>query len=406
MKPSSTHAPHPSHQVAPWIMPTIVLAQFCCSALWFAGNAVMGDLIQQFGLPADSLGYLTSAVQVGFISGTLIFAVLTLADRFSPSKVFLVCGIAGGLLNLMPILEGNTLWTLFLSRMLMGISLAGIYPVGMKIASDYAQQGLGKWLGFLVGALVLGTAFPHALKAFSSVVSLPWKSVLMAASGLSILGAAMIGFWVPDGPARKASTGFDPKAIFTVFRKASFRQAAFGYFGHMWELYAFWAFLPIWLGHWAEAHDWVEFPVSTWAFLIIAIGGIGCVLGGYLSLSRGPKRVASWAILVSGLLCLSSPLLFQLPSWVFLPLLLLWGIAVITDSPLFSTLVAHNSPVETKGTALTIVNSLGFALTIVSIQLLAFLQNRIPAEFLYLPLAIGPIIGWWILRKEYQGAEK
>ncbi|MFT7452415.1 MAG: MFS family permease, partial [Patescibacteria group bacterium] len=144
-----------------YILPIIVIAQFCCTALWFAGNAVMGDLAINFNLPSSALGHLTSAVQFGFISGTLVFALLAIADRFSPSKVFGLCAFVGALFNLGAIHDGNTLWTLLSLRFMTGFCLAGIYPVGMKIAADYFEKGLGKSLGYLVGALVLGTAFPH-----------------------------------------------------------------------------------------------------------------------------------------------------------------------------------------------------------------------------------------------------
>ena len=193
----------------------------------------------------SALGHLTSAVQFGFIIGTLIFAILTIADRFSPSKVFLVSALLGSLFNLGVIWEANHLLSLLSLRFFTGFFLAGIYPVGMKIASDYYEKGLGKSLGFLVGALVLGTALPHLLNEMTLVYS--WKSVLITTSSLGVLGGLLMVIMVPDGPFRKKSKRTDLPAFFSVFRNLKFRSVAFGYFGHMWELYAFWAFIPIML---------------------------------------------------------------------------------------------------------------------------------------------------------------
>ncbi|MCB9316103.1 MAG: MFS transporter [Lewinellaceae bacterium] len=379
-----------------WILPVIVLAQFCCTALWFAGNAVLADLVRDFGLETSALGHITAAVQFGFITGTLIFAVLTIADRFSPSKVFLVSAVAGAVFNLGAALGGQTLVSLLFFRFLTGFFLAGIYPVGMKIAADYYQKGLGKSLGFLVGALVLGTAFPHLLKGFSG--DLPWRFVLILTSGLAVVGGLTIALFVPDGPHRKPGTKPDFGALFRVFSDGKFRSAAFGYFGHMWELYAFWAFVPVMLKSFNLFHTDARLNVPVLSFLIIGCGGLACVAGGYISERLGAKRTAGIALFASGLCCLISPLLFFSNSGlVFTVFLLFWGLVVIADSPLFSSLVAHNAPAESKGTALTIVNCIGFAITIVSIQLLNFLYELIDPRYIYLILAPGPALGLWAM---------
>ena len=198
------------------ILPVIVFAQFCCTSLWFAGNGVMGDLLQTYGLDLLALGHLTSAVQVGFIAGTLLFAFLNLADRFPPSKVFFICALFGAVFNLGVILDNNNLNSLLLWRFLTGFSLAGIYPVGMKIAADYYQKDLGRSLGFLVGALVLGTAFPHLLKSFTGSENLPWKMVIVITSIMASLGGFLILLAVPVGPFRKARTGKD---FFWIFKR-------------------------------------------------------------------------------------------------------------------------------------------------------------------------------------------
>ena len=379
-------------QTSPLVLPVIVLAQFFCTSLWFAGNAVIDDLIAAYQLPDWVLGYMTSAVQLGFITGTLTYAFGNLADRFSPSRVFLVSAVIAAGFNLSITLEDIGLNGILASRFLTGFFLAGIYPVGMKIAADHFEAGLGRSLGFLVGALVLGTAFPHLLKALGT--DLPWKYVMIATSALATVGGLMMVFLVPNGPYRKANPKLDLKAGLKVFRNSKFRAAAFGYFGHMWELYAFWAFVPaLWITY-SQLHPEVEISVSLFSFFVIAIGSLACVIGGYASEKLGLKKVAVAALGFSGFCCLISPLvLLWAPLPVFLAYLLFWGMMVIADSPLFSTLVAKNAPAENRGTALTIVNSLGFAVTIFSIQLLSFLSEKMEAHYIYLFLLLGPVLG-------------
>lgn len=374
------------------ILPINVVSQFCCTSLWFAGNGIMGDLIVNFNLNGSALGHLTSAVQFGFIFGALIFAILTISDRFSPSKVFLTCAILGSLFNMGVVWEGNSLESILSLRFITGFFLAGIYPVGMKIAADHYEKGLGKSLGFLVGALVLGTAFPHLAKEMTG--TFPWKSVLVITSCLGVIGGLLMFMLVPDGPHRKPGNKLEIAASFAVFRNQKFRSAAFGYFGHMWELYAFWAFVPIILKTYSINHPEATFNVPLLSFLIIGIGGFACVIVGYLAQSLGTKRIAFMALLLSCICCLISPLMFFTPSQsFFIAFLLFWGMVVIADSPLFSTLVAQNASAEIKGTALTIVNCIGFSITIISIQLLNFLHATMNPIYIYPILALGPILG-------------
>ncbi len=374
------------------ILPLIVIAQFCCTSLWFAGNAVLPELTGAFNLPESALPHLTSAVQFGFITGTLVFALLTLSDRFSPSRVFFSCALLGATFNFLIILEFNTFISLMLLRFATGYFLAGIYPVGMKIASDYFTKGLGKSLGFLVGALVLGTAFPHILNVWTG--SLSWDYVIIFTSLLAISGGILIAVWVPDGPNRVPGQKLDLSAFSRVFKDSKFRSAAFGYFGHMWELYAFWAFTPIIIATYNSIHPDALLSVSLWSFVIIGIGSLGCIAGGYLAQKQGTARTAFTALLFSGLCCLVSPLVFQvdLPI-IFLLFLVFWGITVIADSPLFSTLVAQNASPEIKGTALTIVNCIGFSITIMSIQLVNIMEASMSPTAIYLLLLPGPFFG-------------
>ncbi|KPM32290.1 Putative membrane protein [Croceitalea dokdonensis DOKDO 023] len=374
-----------------YTLPIIVLAQFCCTSLWFASNAVILELGSAFGLENSALANLTSAVQLGFILGTLVFAIFMITDRFSPSKVFFACASIGALFNLALLWNGNELTTLLGSRFATGFFLAGIYPVGMKIAADYFDTGLGRSLGYLVGALVVGTSFPHALKGLG--VDIPWTFVVATTSGLAVLGGLLILF-VPNGPYRKPSQKLNFSSFFSVFKLPKFRAAAFGYFGHMWELYTFWAFVPLLLALHSKTHG-NTFSISFWSFIVIAVGGLACVLGGYLSQRFGIKKVALVALALSGLCCLLSPVMLTMANSIgFLLFLCFWGMVVIADSPLFSTLVASNADPRLKGTALTIVNCIGFAITIVSIQFMGVVQQLLPEMYSYMVLAIGPVLGF------------
>ena len=380
------------------ILPIIVISQFCCTSLWFAGNAIIKDLMLSYGLDQNAIGHLTSAVQFGFISGTFIFALLSIADRFSASRVFFTCAIMGSVFNLGLVWDLNSFTSLIGFRFLTGFFLAGIYPVGMKIASDHFDKGLGKSLGFLVGALVLGTAFPHFLKSITTNVS--WKMVIYVISALASTGGLLMLLLVPNGPFSSKSQAFKFSAFLSVFKNKAFRSSAFGYFGHMWELYAFWAFVPLMISTYNIMFPSTSINVSVWSFIIISVGGLSCVLSGYLSEYYGTKKVASFALGLSGICCLVCPLIFQLNKpLIFLSFLVIWGMAVIADSPMFSTMIAKNAPSKYKGTALTIVNCIGFAITILSIQLLTYVLALTSTLAVYMLLALGPVVGLYKLWK-------
>ncbi len=384
--------------IKPHILPVIIFSQFACTSLWFAGNAIVGDLAKYHDLEPGLTGLMLSTVQLGFILGTLLFAAMMLVDRFSPSKLFLGCAFLAALCNAILLLEHLTELTLLTARFTTGFFLAGIYPVGMKIASDYYEQGLGKALGFLVGALVLGTSFPHAIRGMS--LGTDYTLVITITSVLAICGGLSMYLLVPNGPFRKPSTVLQLKAGITLFKIPAFKNAAFGYFGHMWELYAFWAFLPFAIGTYNSLGN-STISSSIWTFIIIALGCVSCIIGGYISLKKGSKKVAVVSLAISGILCCISPLLFQLPQQLFLILLSIWGMAVVSDSPQFSTLVAASAPAQLKGTALTLVNCIGFTISIVSIQLLSFLVKGIDPVYIFSILAIGPVFGLISLYKKH-----
>ncbi|TXE11937.1 MFS transporter [Seonamhaeicola algicola] len=385
-----------------YILPIIVIAQFCCTSLWFAGNAISKDLALIFNLNTQALGHLTTAVQFGFIIGTFLFALFTVVDRFSPSKVFFVCACIASVFNLFVFIGNHTVYSLSILRFFTGFFLAGIYPVGMKIAADYYKEGLGKSLGFLVGALVLGTAFPHLLNYLSISGSVSF--VIFTTSILAVLGGLLVLSFVSNGPYRAPLQRFDFKVVFNVFSNKKFRVAAFGYFGHMWELYAFWAFVPFVLKAYKTHHDVTGFSISMLSFLIIAIGGLACVISGKLSQIYTAKIIATGALLLSCFCCLVSPLFFMYASKnIFLVFMMFWGMVVIADSPLFSALVAQSTPNSKKGTALTIVNCIGFSVTIFSIQLLNYATHILPVKYLFLMLAIGPLLALFVLLKQKRG---
>lgn len=374
----------------------VVVSQFACTSLWFAGNAVVSDIIKEYHLDLRILSHIVTAVQVGFISGTLLFSVFTISDRFSPSRVFFISALAGAMANLLVFAADSANGIIF-SRYITGFCLAGIYPVGMKIAADYHEKGLGKALGFLVGALVLGTAFPHLLKAIGT--SFSWRYVMAGTSALAVGGGLLILLFVPDGPHRVRAGKPDFGLFFKLFRNKDFRAAATGYFGHMWELYAFWAFVPVIITTYNTIHPEDAFHVQVYSFLIIGAGGLSCMVGGLLSLKYGNARVAATALLISGLCCLVSPFLFDAHPALFAAILLVWGMAVVADSPQFTTLVATSVQPSEKGTALTIVNTIGFAITVVSIQVISAVMLNANERYPYILLAVGPITGLAELRR-------
>jgi MFS family permease len=279
--------------------------------------------------------------------------------------------------------------TLLVFRFATGFFLAGVYPVGMKIASGWYKEGLGNAMGLLVGALVLGSGLPYLFGSFGD--GLPWQSVVKFVSLSAVSGGMIMFFFVPDGPYLVKGSRFDPRTLMHVFQGKSFRVSAFGYFGHMWELYAFWAFAPFVLSY--SCANIPDNLISLWTFFIFASGSFGCILAGYLSIRFGSSIIARTFLAGSGISCLLSPLICKAPAPFVLVFFLLWGGLVVGDSAQFSTLNAQRAPVKYVGSALTIVNSIGFAITIVSIQLLGLLSDTVAHNYLLFPLVIGPLMG-------------
>lgn len=369
----------------------IVIAQFLGTSLWFASNAVAPEISILLNNPGI-LASITSSVQFGFIVGTLVFAFLSIPDRFSPRDVFFFSAVLAAFFNLMIPVLPMKLGIVLACRFMVGFFLAGIYPVGMKIASDYFQKGLGTALGFLVGATVLGTAFPHLIKGLD--LNLSWKIIFWSTSLLAIIGGTIVGFFVPDGPYHKPNPKFDLGLLPKLYKITELKSIAAGYFGHMWELYTFWAFVPMLIAYLAKGQNSDSFN-SLLSFSIIAIGSVSCGLGGIIAAKKGSKSVAQSALFGSGICCLLIPIVvyFDLPSWIWIPFLGVWGFLVTADSPQFSTMVAQSVAAEYKGTAMTIVNCLGFTLTIFSIQLGQLLLKWMEVDQMLALLSIGSFLG-------------
>lgn len=381
---------------ARYAIAVIVLAELFGTSLWFSANAVADALYAAWGVTAVDLGHLTSAVQLGFIVGTLLFALSGLADRFSASRIFAVCAVVGALTNAaFALADGDFTYALLL-RFLTGVSLAGVYPIGMKLVVSWAPDKTGSVLGWLVGMLVFGTGLTHFIRGIA--ITPIWQGVVYAASGLALLAAAMV-WWLGDGPHHGSRRSLQWGAVLGSFRIPDFRAAAFGYFGHMWELYAFWALVPLLIAQLSPAAD--GHRVYLAAFGVFVAGGLGCILGGMLSRRWGSGRVAITALAGSASMCLVYPLAQAAPYPLVMTLLLAWGFFVVADSPQFSALAAKACPPDRVGGALALMNSIGFAITIVAIEASTALWQSASAQIAWLLLP-GPVLGLVAMRRMWR----
>lgn len=382
------------------VLPVLVLAQFAGTSLWFAVNAVMPDLQRELGWPASAVGPLTSALQFGFIVGTLVFALLAIADRFAPRRVFLFCALAGSGCTVGAWATVTHYEALLAWRFLTGVCLAGIYPVGMKIAAQWYTRGLGAALGLLIGALVLGSASAHALRALSG--SLPWPTLMLGVAALAAAGGLLLFFGLGDPPDAVARvTTLQWRALGTLWTDGRVRASVLGYFGHMWELYTVWVMVPLVLATRLSGPD-----LSWAAFGVLGAGALGCAGGGWVALRWGSARVATLQLATSGLCCLATPFVLDAPAPLFYGWLLLWGITVSGDSPQFSTLTARNAPPQAVGSVLTLTNSIGFGISIVSILLFVALAQTVSLGALLPWLAIGPALGLWAMARLVREEQK
>ncbi len=392
-------------------MALVVLAQWLGTSLWFSPSGAADGLMARLAIDSAAFGWLIAATQLGFIAGTLAFAATGLADRFGASRIFAVSCVAGAATNAALALAGVEYPAAWALRFAVGLCLAGIYPLGMKMIVQWVGGRPAAALGWLVGMLTLGTAMPHALRA--SGASWPWETVLIASSLLALAGAALVVF-LGDGPfaapLRRPGAGdaTRPGAVWQVFRVPTFRASAFGYFGHMWELYAFWSVLP-WLCQpiavaLARRGDGAP-SVALLSFAVIAVGGVGCVLGGQWSRRIGSARVAALALAGSGLMCLLYPLLPEDAFGLRIAALLFWGFCVVADSPQFSALSSQFAPPQLLGSALVAQNGIGFLITVASILVLSRALPAWGSAAMWI-LVPGPLLGLWALRPLLAGSKQ
>jgi MFS family permease len=375
----------------------IVVAELFGTSLWLSANAVADALQVAWGITVVELGYLTSAVQFGFIAGTALFALSGLADRFSASRIFAVCAIVGALANAALAAVGDGLSAALFLRFVTGVSLAGVYPVGMKLIVSWAPAKMGNVLGWLVGMLVLGSGIPHFVRGLD--VTPTWRGVIYAASALAVVAAAMV-WWLGDGPHHGTNRRLQWGGVLQTYRISGFRAPAFGYFGHMWELYAFWTIAPLLIAQLDAIAG--SRGIYLGAFAVFAAGSVGCVMGGVTSHVWGSGKVAITALAGSGLSCLVYPLAAQgSPDALLLALLLIWGFFVVADSPQFSALAAKACPPERIGSALALMNSIGFAISIASIELVTASWNTATAHVAWMLLP-GPVLGLIAMRRMWR----
>ncbi len=375
-----------------WLMLALLAtAEFLGMTLWFSATAASGAIAAEFRLSTTQTAWLTMAVQGGFVAGTLVSALLNLPDLLATRRLFALGCVLGAVATASLTRVGSPLGVIAL-RLATGAALAWVYPTGMKIAAGWFRERRGTGLGVLVASLTVGQAFPHLLTWLAPASS--WRTRLLITSALAVCGAVVVLAAVRDGPFATPTGRFDPRAAGRLFTNQRTRLAAFGYFGHMWELYAMWA----WIGVFAAAsltaggYGSASRAGSLAAFLGIATGAVGCLAAGLTADRMGRARVAGWALRTSGACALLSGLVYGASPILLYALIALWGLAVVADSAQFSALIADYSG-NYVGTALTVETCLGYLLTMVSIRLMPTLASAGGWRWVFLALVPGPIAG-------------
>jgi MFS family permease len=352
---------------------------------WFSATAVVPQLRTDWELGNTAAAWLTIAVQVGFVAGAVIGSALSIADVFPPRVVILVGSIGAAAANALLVAADGTAVAIA-ARVATGLFLAGVYPPALKLASTWFQRGRGTALGIVVGALTLGSATPHLVNGLGG---LDWHVVVWVTSALTALGGIVVFLGVPEGPFSFPSARFDPAQVGLVLRNRGVRLASLGYFGHMWELYAMWAWFLVFFRATVAGGSSAAYA----AFAVIGIGAVGCYAGGVLGDRIGRAESAAVMMACSGFLALTIGLLVDAPGWIVLLVGLVWGFTVVADSAQFSTLVTEHADQAYVGTALGLQMAVGFALTVVTIWLIPFLESEVGWRWAFAFLAPGPALG-------------